>query len=403
MRDFWQFAMAQEVIFGPGTCAKMGRIARRLKASKALLVTDRNLVKLGMVERIERPLREEGISCRVFDGGMEDPPIRIAEECVAFAKGEDFDLIISLGGGSNMDLAKAAAVVMRHGGSFYDYFGEYKVPGPILPHIAIPTTSGTGSEVSPVSVLTDEAKKLKIGISDNLLRPRVALVDPELCLTMPPKVTADSGMDALCHAIECYTNIPHRYLPVPPEADVVFSGKQPLADCLAERAIELIGANLRLAVDQGNNLEARVNMALGSLLAGMAFTNAGVAAIHALSFPIGGLTKATHGVCNGVMLPYVMQYNLPVCQEEMATVAHLMGEEVADLPLAEAAQRGVEAVRSLIRDIRFPQTLGELGVREKDVQWIAESTAAITRLIRGNPRRIGVADLEGVVRSALGS
>jgi alcohol dehydrogenase class IV len=320
---------------------------------------------------------------------------------VGFAKGEDFDLIIGLGGGSNIDLAKAAAVVLRYGGSFHDYFGEFKVPGPVLPHIAVPTTSGTGSEVSPVSVLTDEEKKIKIGISDNLLRPRVALVDPELCLTMPPKVTADTGMDALCHAIECYTNIPHRYLPVPEEADIVFSGKQPLADCLAERAIELIGANLRLAVDQGNNLEARAGMALGSLMAGAAFSNAGVAAIHALSFPIGGLTKATHGACNGVMLPHVMQYNLPVCLEEMANIAQLMGEEVDDLSLPEAAQRGVEAVKALMRDIRFPQKLTDLGVKEKDIKWIAESTVAITRLMRGNPRRVGMEDLEAILRSAL--
>jgi alcohol dehydrogenase len=136
-------------------------------------------------------------------------------------------------------------------------------------------------------------------------------------------------------------------------------------------------------------------------MAGMAFSNAGVAAIHALSFPIGGLTKATHGACNGIMLPHIMQYNLPVCLEEMAMVAQLMGEEVEALSLQEAAQRGVEAVRCLMRDIRFPQTLSDLGVREKDVRWIAESTAGIARLIRGNPRRIGVEDLEKIVRSAL--
>jgi len=401
MRPVWQFGIAQEVVFGPGACKRIGKIARRLKASKALVVTDKVLVNLGMGERIEKPLSEEGIPAKVFDGGKEDPPIAVAEECVAFAQGENFDLIIGLGGGSNIDLAKATALALRYGGSFQDYFGEFKVPGPILPHIAVPTTSGTGSEVSPVSVLTDEEKKIKIGISDNLLRPRVALVDPELCLTMPPKVTADTGMDALCHAIECYTNIPHSYLPVPEDADIVFSGKQPLADCLAERAIELIGANLRLAVDQGNNLEARTRMALGSLIAGMAFSNAGVAAIHALSFPIGGLTKATHGACNGVMLPFLMQYNLPLCLQEMATIAQLMGEEVEGLSLREAAQRGVEAVKALMRDIRFPQTLTDLGVKEKDIKWIAESTIAITRLMRGNPRRIAVEDLEAILRSAL--
>jgi len=401
MRPVWQFSVAQEIVFGPRACGKIGKIARRLKASKALVVTDKVLVDLGMVEKMEKPLLEAGIGIKVFDGGKEDPPIRVAEECVAFAKGGNFDLIIGLGGGSNIDLAKAAAVVLRFGGTFHDYFGEFKIPGPILPHIAVPTTSGTGSEVSPVSVLTDEEKKIKIGISDNLLRPRVALVDPELCLSMPPKVTADTGMDALCHAIECYTNVPHPYLPVAEDADIVFSGKEPLADCLAERAIELIGANLRLAVDQGHNLEARTQMALGSLMAGMAFSNAGVAAVHALSFPIGGLTKATHGACNGIMLPHIMQYNLPVCLEEMATVAQLMGEEVEGLSLQEAAQRGVEAVRCLMRDIRFPQTLTDLGVREKDVRWIAETTAGIARLIRGNPRRIGVEDLEKIVRSAL--
>jgi len=401
MRVVWHFGMAPEVVFGPGACRKLGKIARRLQASRALVVTDKVLVELGLVERVERPLVEEGVTVKVFDGGVEDPPIRVAEQCLAFARGGGFDLVVGLGGGSNIDLAKATALVLRHGGNFSDYFGEYKVPGPILTHIAVPTTSGTGSEVSPVSVLTDEEKKVKIGISDNYLRPRVALVDPELCLTMPPKVTADTGMDALCHAIECYTNVPHRYLPVPEDADIVFSGKQPLADCLAERAIELIGANLRLAVDQGNNLEARTGMALASLLAGMAFSNAGVAAVHALSFPIGGLTKATHGACNGVMLPHLMQYNLPVCRPEMARIAHLLGEPVDGLPLGEAAQRGVEAVRSLMQDIRFPSTLRELGVKEEDIRWIAETTVGITRLMRGNPRRAGVEDLEAILRAAL--
>src|SRR4030042_4217143 len=145
MRDFWEFSIAQEVVFGPGACKKIGKIARRLKASKALVVTDKVLANLGMVERIERPLTEEGIGFKVFDGGWEDPPIRVAEECVAFAKGGGFDLLIGLGGGSNIDLAKAAAGGLQFGGCCRDYFGEHKVPGPILPHIAIPTTSGTGS------------------------------------------------------------------------------------------------------------------------------------------------------------------------------------------------------------------------------------------------------------------
>src|SRR5262249_9904898 len=201
------------------------------------------------------------------------------------------------------------------------------------------TTAGTGSEVSAASVLTDEEKQLKVGILSNYLRPRVALVDPLLTVSCPPKVTADSGIDALTHAIEAFTAVDNADFPLPPGERTVYQGRHPLGDCLAGKAIRLIGENLRRAVANGNDLEAREGMALGATLAGMAFSNVGVAAVHALEYPVGGATHCSHGAGNGLLLPFVMRFNLSARRKEFATIARLLGEDVAGLDEHQAAER----------------------------------------------------------------
>lgn len=400
MRELWKYVITPEIVFGCGAVKRVGSIAGTLKVRKILIVTDEQLVAAGHVDMVRQSLGEAGIEAAVFDGATPEPSIEVCEECAKAMEGKDYDGIIGLGGGSNIDLAKTATVVHQFGGSPRDYFGESKVPAPIIPLIAISTTSGTGSEVSPVAVLTDVEQNLKVGMSDNYLRPRVGVFDPLLTISLPPVPTAHSGIDALCHAVESYVTVDHAYVECD-EDTVIFNGRNPLTQTLAEQAIRLIGENLRTAVDQGANVEARKNMALAALIAGMAFTNSGVTIVHALAYPVGAITHASHGCCNGLLLPHVLEYNLPVRTEELARVATLLGEETFGLSQREAAERAVEAVMRLNQDIGMPSGLREIGITEKHLPEIAQNTIKIERLVRGNPRRVTVEALEDIARRAL--
>jgi alcohol dehydrogenase len=308
MRETWTFHSAGQIVFGPGAVRQLGDVARRLGLKRILVVTDARLVEAGLYDEVRLPLREQA-ALDLFTGGEPEPSLRVAELCVAHAREFAPDGLIGLGGGSNMDLAKMAATVLTHGGTPRDYLGEDRIPGPILPLICIPTTSGTGSEVSAAAVFTDQENHIKAGAISNYLRPKVAVVDPRLTLTCPRQVTADSGIDAMTHAIEAYTAVDNATFPLPAGEVSLFQGRHPLGDCLAEKAIAVIGANLVQAVEHPSDLAAREGMALGAMLAGMAFSNVGVALVHALEYPIGGATHCSHGAGNGMLLPHVMRYN----------------------------------------------------------------------------------------------
>ena len=271
-----------------------------------------------------------------------------------------------------MDLAKITAIVLTHGGTPSMYVGDGKVPGPIMPLICLPTTSGTGSEVSAAAVLTDTENQMKVGILSNHLRPRVAVVDPLLTITCPAKVTADSGIDALTHAIEAYTAVDNAVFPLAPGERSVYQGKHPFGDMVAEKAIRLIGQHLRKAVLEGHNQEAREGMALAATLGGMAFSNVGVAVVHALEYPVGGATHCSHGAGNGLLLPYAMRYNLPERQREFARIAEWLGEDVAGLSEPAAAEKAITAVEKLRADIGIPTRLSDLGRDGEPLRSLAE-------------------------------
>lgn len=401
-REIWSFAICGELIFGNHAVNKVGKVIERLGGKKILVVTDPTIRDTGLLKFVEEPLKELSILFEVYDQGEPEPSIEKVLECTEFAKKGNYDLIVCLGGGSVIDLGKATGVLMTYGKHPNDYFGEGKVPGPVKPIVAIPTTAGTGSEVSPSSILTDVKANLKKGISDNKLRPRVAIVDPLLTLSCPPNVTAATGIDVLAHAIESYIAINFAYLPLNPgeEDMVLYHGSYPLTECLALKAIELVGQNLKTAVDQGRNVEARVNMAMANVMAGIAFSNSGVTAVHAMAYPLGAISHAPHGVVNGLLLPYVMEYNLPVRIRELADVARALGEKVDGFSLREAALKSVSAVNELIRDIGLPTRMRDIGVKEKDIRPMAEATMQVTRLLRSNPRRVSVKSLEEIYKSA---
>ncbi|WP_017726452.1 hydroxyacid-oxoacid transhydrogenase [Halalkalibacterium ligniniphilum] len=386
MRNSWEYFSTENIIFGNGSIDRLDKVLKRLKAKNVFVITDRGVAQAGILAKITEQLDRHGYQSIVYDKAVPEPPIDSVVEAYEFAKSQmKTDVIIGLGGGSSIDLAKVVALLMEYSGHPRDYFGgENLVPGPIAPLIAIPTTAGTGSEVTSVAVVTDTENDMKVGISDNFLRPAVALLDPELTVGLPAYVTACSGIDALSHAVEAYTAKDFRYIQA--EGNILFQGALPITDALAIQAIELIANNLAIAVQQGSNIEARSNMLLGSLLAGMAFSNAGTALAHALAYPIGGKAKSPHGELTGLLLPYVMEFNTATEKEKMIKIAEAFGIEKGDKSKTEHAKEASKAVFELLKDIGLPTKLSAIGVKEEDLEEIAEKALPIERLIRNNPR-----------------
>ena len=400
MRETWTFHSAGEIVFGRGAALQLGDICRQLGGQRVLIVTDPVLTKTGLLDRIRQPLAQAGLTFEAFTEGEPEPSMKAALACHDLAGKFRPDVFIGLGGGSNMDLAKICATLSSHGGKIADYVGDCRVPGPISPLVCVPTTAGTGSEVSAASVLTDTENKIKVGILSNFLRPRVALVDPLLTVSCPPKVTADSGIDALTHAIEAYTAIDNAEFPLPEGEKSVYQGKHPLGDVMAEKAISLVGTFLARAVKDGSDLEAREGMALAALLGGLAFSNVGVALVHALEYPLGGLVHCSHGAGNGLLLPYVMRFNLPARPKQFAAIARLLGESVAGLDEKSAAEKSIVAVEKLRAAIKIPSRLRELNVRPDQLRPMAEKGMQIRRILRVNPRPVTVEDLQGILEAA---
>jgi alcohol dehydrogenase class IV len=400
MRTTWNFFTAGQLTFGCGAVGTLGEAVTRRKIGRVLVVTDQNLVIAAIVDKVGEPLRLANVELEIFDGGQAEPSIDIAEQAIERAQQFKPQAILGLGGGSNMDLAKITAIAFSHGGSPRDYFGFDNVPGPVVPIICVPTTSGTGSEVSHAAVLTDTENEIKVSSLSNYLRPSLAIVDPTLTLSCPPQVTADSGIDALTHAIEAYTAVDYDKMESPPGEPSGYEGRFPLGDCLSEKAIELIGRHLVRAVEHPHDISAREGMSLAATIAGMAFSNCGVAMVHALEYPLGGSLHCSHGAGNGLLLPYVMRFNLPVRTPALARVARLLGEDVSGLNEDHAAERAITAVENLRRTIGIPERIRDIGGTKEQIPTFAERAFAIKRLRWINPRPTTLADYEEILRSA---
>jgi alcohol dehydrogenase class IV len=382
----WNFHSAGALHFGRESVNKLGDIARSWNWRRVFIVTDRILAKAGIVETVATPLRVAGIELEIFDGGAPEPSLEVIRNAVAAAKPFRPDAVLGLGGGSNMDAAKLVAIVLAHGGEPTDYTGDSRVPGPVTPIVCVPTTAGTGSEVSAAAVFTDTANKIKVSSLSQHLRPKVAVVDPLLTRSCPPKVTADSGIDALVHAIEAITAVDQDEFLRRPGGASVYQGKNPMADLTAAKCIELVGQFLRRAVTDGNDLEAREGMALAATLGGLAFSNAGVALVHAMEYPVGGAVHVSHGAGNGLLLPHVMRYNLAARTEVFAKIPFILGEIPASADRTVLANAAVEAVERLGADIGIPSRLRDIGVTPEMLPGFADKAFAISRLMRVNPR-----------------
>jgi alcohol dehydrogenase class IV len=399
MGSSWSFFTSAQLTFGPGAVKRLAVEATGRGWQRALLVTDKNLQAAGLVDRVAEPLKQAGCQLDLYDGGEAEPSIDTAERAIERARAFRPDVIVGLGGGSNMDLAKITAAVFTHGGEASSYFGMDKIPGPVVPLVCIPTTAGTGSEVSHSAVLTDTANQIKVSTQSNVLRPALALVDPELSYSCPRQVAADSGIDALTHAIEAFTAVEFDKLVVPPGETCAYEGSFPLGECLAEKSIQLIGDNIVAAVNDKDQ-QAMANMALAATLAGMAFSNCGVALVHALEYPLGGILHCSHGAGNGLLLPYVMAFNLPARETAFARIASLLGVDTSGLDDREAGLKGIERVEQIRRQIGIPLSIRELGGVEEQLPLFAEKTFAIQRLFWLNPRPATLEDVLGILQEA---
>jgi alcohol dehydrogenase len=334
-----------EITFGLGVSQQVGAKAHALGASRALILTDKGVANTGRIEHFVEVLADSDVQAEVFDTVDPEPSITTVER--AWQAYEKFtpQVLIAIGGGSSIDTAKATATLATNGGKILDYMSGTPVNVPLLPVIALPTTAGTGSEVSNSAVITNPETDFKGGIGGPLVLARIALVDPELTFTTPPRVTANTGMDVLVHAIECYLNPAH----------------QPFSDGLALRAIHLVGSYLRAAYANGKDVEARCNMAYASMTAGMAFSNKGLGDVHALAGPLATHLKQPHGVTVTVLLPHLMEFNLIARVGRMVDIAEALGEETRGLSPRAAAERAVVAVRQLMQDLNMQFTLREMG------------------------------------------
>ena len=404
----WQFEISKSVRFGRGARHQLQSELASQSLRRPFVILDSTLSELPIVSNFLSDLAAD-YSLTIFDGCKPEPSIDVALDAIqqGLKTEQKIDSVIGIGGGSNLDVAKIVAVVLQHGSQPQDYFGFDKVPGPVLPVFSLPTTAGTGSEVSHSAVLTDSENAVKVSTLSRWLRPTAAIVDPELTDSCPPKVTADSGIDALVHAIESYTNRKFsEMVDIDPQAKA-YEGSYGFTGLLAGEAIRLIGRSLVPSVraargqlsPEAQKL-ARDEMAWGACLAGMAFSNSGVGIVHALEYPIGALTKCGHGEGNGLLLPHVMQYNMPSRQEEFRNIARWLGAEVQGLSHRATAEAAITAVQQLQTSIGIPTRLQELGLRKEQIPEVAEKAFEIKRLMEINPQRVELKHLVSILESA---
>jgi len=379
------FSTVAHLVSEAGSASQLGQhVSLRFPAvRRALVVTDPGFLRTGLVDAPAASLRTAGIEVHIYSGVVADPPEAVVLGAVEFARSSDVDIVIGLGGGSSMDVAKLIAVLARSEQDISQIYGIGNVKGARLPLVQIPTTAGTGSEVTNIAIVTTGATT-KTGVVAPQLYADLAILDASLTLGLPPKVTAATGIDAMVHAIEAFTS-KHK--------------KNPLSDMLARHALTLLSANLVTACEEGSNLAARQAMLLGAYLAGQAFSNAPVAAVHALAYPIGGIFHVPHGLSNSLVLPHVLRFNLPAAAEHYAELASLIN------PLAHGstearAEALIAAMQQIAAVTGIETTLRQVGILETDLDRLADDAMLQTRLLGNNPRELTRADARAIYAAA---
>lgn len=376
--------VAPEIIFGRGSLSQIGESLVRLGVSKAFLVSDNGVIKSGWVDLAQEYLTAAGLETVIFSSLTTNPKDCEVTEGVAKYLASGCDGIVSVGGGSPTDVAKAIAILASNGGRLQDYEGVNLIVTPLPPMVIVPSTAGAGSEVSQFTIIVDTERKLKMSIISRSLVPDIAIVDPELLKTKDALLAAATGVDALTHGIESYVSL----------------AATPLTDIHALKAIHLISRNLRRAVAERSDMEANTNMSMASLTAGLAFSNAILGAAHAMTHQVDGLIDQHHGETNASILPHVMRFNLLACPERFRDIAVAMGEDVTGLGLVQAAERSIDAVQRLITDIGLAKGLSQLGLQEEFIPVLSRNAMKDACLVT-NPRSATYEDILGIFHSAM--
>ncbi len=389
----YRLTMPRSILFGPGISEQLGKEFQRIGCERVMLVIDKGIRHLPAIEEIEKSLINQKIDIVVFDAVDTEPTNLHVDQGASVYREHNREMLVAIGGGSSIDAAKGIGILVTHGGDIADWEGRDRLVRSIPPLIAVPTTAGTGSEISRSCVINDLRRSVKFITYSNYLCPEVAVEDPLLTVSMPPSVTASTGMDALTHAIEGY--ISKR----PPNMGF---GVESITEITAREAIRLISTNLRKAWANGEDIEARCNMMLGSLLAGITFSNSGTALVHGLARPLGAYFHVPHGLANAIMLPYGMEFTMPACPEKFKDVALAFGEPVQGLPAERAARIAVDCVRRLCEDIHIPG-LGEI-VNRDELEKVVETMARDgyeSGTPKVNPRHPTIEQMIGLYRKAL--
>lgn len=371
-------------LMGIGSSKKIGEQVKIMGGKRALIVTDKGLSAMGVADKIKAQVEESGASAIVFDGAEPNPTDKNVHTGLKVYQENKCDMIISLGGGSAHDCAKGIGIVSTNGGNIRDYEGVDKSTKAMPPFIAVNTTAGTGSEMTRFCIITDTDRKVKMAIVDWRVTPNVAINDPLMMVGMPPSLTAATGMDALTHAVEAY----------------VSTIATPVTDACALMAIRLISENLRGAVANGQNMEARDKMAYAEYLAGMAFNNASLGYVHAMAHQLGGFYNLPHGVCNAILLPHVERFNMLANMDRFVDIAEAMGENIAGLSVRDAAELAIESIQQLSEDVGIPPGLEGLGVKEADMETMAKN-AAKDACSFTNPRGYTLQDIINIYKQAM--
>jgi len=388
MNPISSFTVTQptQIIFGNGSIGSLPGVLADRSLSRPLLVMDPGLIEAGLDTAVTAPLEEAGIEYILYDRVDPEPGLRLADQAAELARSEQCDSVVGVGGGSAMDVAKAAAILVTNGGKAVDYLGLGKIGKPGLVKIMIPTSAGTGAEVTFTAVFINEETGSKGGMNGDPLYPEVALLDPELTLSLPPRVTAATGIDALTHALEAYTSVQ----------------ANPVSEIYSVKAMDLIAGSIRTAWADGRNIEARSRMLLGSLLAGKALAIAGVGLVHAMAYPLGGLFGVPHGLANAVLLPYVTEYNLIGNLDKHVRIGALLGMKVEGMDRREAAELTVYGLHQLNRDLGIPDNLRALQVDSERLAEMADIALTVARPVENNPRRPSREDIIAIYEEAMG-
>ncbi|TCK84156.1 iron-containing alcohol dehydrogenase [Paraburkholderia sp. BL9I2N2] len=380
----FEFQSTRSTIVEPGASARLGEIAQRLGCRRIFLVTDKGILDNGLLESAVKSFATAGIAVTVCSDVQADPPAQVILAATAAAVEANADGVIGLGGGSSMDVAKLVALLATGNEKLDEIYGVGVAKGPRLPLILVPTTAGTGSEVTPISIVTTGEGEKK-GVVSPVLLPDIAVLDADLTLGLPSSVTAATGIDAMVHAIEAYTS---KRL------------KNPVSDCLAREALRLLGSNIHEACSNGSNRDARQGMLLGAMLAGLAFANAPVAGVHALAYPIGARFHVPHGLSNSLVLPAVMRFNLEAAEGLYAEIAPALIPNVQGTE-SQKARSLVERLAALPTELSLPTRLRDVGIAAGDIQALAEDAMRQTRLLVNNPKEILLGDARAIYEEVL--